>query len=222
MSTPRKRDPEGRRRAILAAATAIVVERGSAALTHRAVAARAGVPLGSTTQYFSSIDDLRENALQALADEIDEGLAQIEPLVARIEADPGPVIDEMLGYLRDERTVHADIALMTAGTNDERLRALALRWPERLIDMLAPHLGRERATAITVYLDGATIQSGLTGRPPSREQLTRVVAALASMPAPDAPPNSGIANASSGIANTSPGIANANRPNTTTTNPERA
>ena len=40
--TPGRRDPEGRRRAIVAAAAEIIVEPGGT-LTHRLVAARAGV-----------------------------------------------------------------------------------------------------------------------------------------------------------------------------------
>ena len=182
---PRRRDPEGRRRAILTAATELIVERGAAALTHRAVAKRAGIPLGSTTQYFSSIDELRESALQQLADEIDEALAQIEPLVSTLISNPGPVVDEMLAYLEDPRAVHADTALMTIGTTDPRMRDLALRWAERLVDMLAAQIGAERARAIAIFLDGATLHACLTGTPLDRESLLSVISALAAMPAPD-------------------------------------
>ncbi len=42
----------------------MLVEEGFSALTHRAVANRAGVPLASTTYYFSSVDDLAEQALR--------------------------------------------------------------------------------------------------------------------------------------------------------------
>ncbi|NLO27590.1 MAG: TetR family transcriptional regulator, partial [Actinobacteria bacterium] len=55
-SRPRKRDPERRRREILEAAAEIVVEQGAAALTHRAVAARSGLALGTMTRHFPSID----------------------------------------------------------------------------------------------------------------------------------------------------------------------
>lgn len=47
-----------RRDAIVAAAAEIILTQGPDALTHRAVAARAGVPLASTTYYFTSLDDL--------------------------------------------------------------------------------------------------------------------------------------------------------------------
>lgn len=179
---PRRRDPEGRKRAILTAAAELVAERGAAALTHRAIAARARVPLGSTTQYFASIDVLREAALQQLADEIDESLATLEPYVADVARFPARAADEILGFLNDPRAVRAEIALMTTGTTDPRMRPLALRWPDRLIDMMEAHVGRERATAIAVYLDGVTMHAGLHDTPLGRDELLRALRALIEMP----------------------------------------
>lgn len=180
--TRRRRDPEGRRRAILAAAAELIVEHGAAALTHRAVAARANVPLGSTTQYFGSIDELRETALQRLSDEIDDELALMEPHLAEFVTSPDRAVDQLLKYLRDTRVLHADIALMTTGVTDPRLRPLALRWTDRLTDMLARHIGHERAAAIAVYLDGVTMHAGLHEQPLGHHEITRVLRALAVMP----------------------------------------
>lgn len=179
---PRRRDPEGRRRAILTAASELVVEQGAAALTHRAIAARARVPLGSTTQYFTSIDELREAALQQLADEIDASLAALEPHAAEIARHPERALDEILEFLNDPRAVHADVALMTSGTTDPRMRPLALRWTDRLIDMLAAHIGRGRATAVAVYLDGATMHAALHDAPLGRDELLRALRGLLDMP----------------------------------------
>jgi DNA-binding transcriptional regulator YbjK len=72
---------ELRRRSILDAALRVVAAGGVEAVTHRRVAAKAGVPLGSTTYYFASRDDLlREafrhhaaavyGAVDAIADEV--------------------------------------------------------------------------------------------------------------------------------------------------------
>lgn len=47
-----------RREAILRAAIEIVAESGPGAATHRAVAARAGLPPATTSYFFASIDDL--------------------------------------------------------------------------------------------------------------------------------------------------------------------
>src|SRR3954454_18360884 len=59
-------DP-GRRERIANAAIAVVAERGVEGVTHRAVAAAAGVPLGSTTYHFATLDDLLVMALQTAA-----------------------------------------------------------------------------------------------------------------------------------------------------------
>jgi TetR/AcrR family transcriptional regulator, regulator of biofilm formation and stress response len=58
-----------RRDAILRAAIAVVGEQGPDALTHRAVAEQAGVPLSATTYYFASKDDLFQEAVALAADE---------------------------------------------------------------------------------------------------------------------------------------------------------
>ncbi|MBP1325924.1 DNA-binding transcriptional regulator YbjK [Leucobacter exalbidus] len=181
----RRRDPEARRREILAAATQLIVENGAASLTHRAVAARANVPLGSTTQHFSSIDDIRDAALQVLADETDVALARMATLIDDVVAHPEPFVDVLIEFLADERTLKADIALMTTATVDPHLRALALRWNDRLIEMLARQIGHERATAIVTYYDGVTIHAGLNEAPLDHGTLLRTIKALMAMPDPD-------------------------------------
>ncbi|MHA3722742.1 TetR/AcrR family transcriptional regulator [Leucobacter sp. HY1910] len=181
---PRRRDPEGRRREIIAAASQLVVEHGVSKLTHRAIAAQAKVPLGSTTQHFTSIDEIREAALQLLADEIDESLARMAVFIDEVAHNPDPLVDEFCSFLQDERVVNADIALMTTASTDPHLRELALRWSNRLIDMLARTIGRERATAIATYYDGVTLHAGLHEHPLDRETIKRTVQALINMPDP--------------------------------------
>ncbi|HKC52265.1 MAG TPA: TetR family transcriptional regulator [Myxococcota bacterium] len=56
--------PLPRREAILDAALRVIAERGTEQLTHRSVAAAAGVPLGSTTYYFASRDELVREAFR--------------------------------------------------------------------------------------------------------------------------------------------------------------
>lgn len=179
---PRRRDPEARRRAILEAAAEIIVERGSAALTHRAVAARAKVALGSTTRYFASINDLREATLRMLGDEIDATVDVIERELSSCDDPAERCAALMFDYLLDSRQVHATMALVTAATSDAGLRSLAHRWTDRLTDVLARHASRERAVAVQIYLDGATMHAALHDNPLSREELTHVIRALLAMP----------------------------------------
>jgi DNA-binding transcriptional regulator YbjK len=70
-----------RRGAILDATIRIVTSEGLAAVTHRAVAKEAGVPLAATTYYFSSKDELIGEALDILvADEIERLAARAREL----------------------------------------------------------------------------------------------------------------------------------------------
>ena len=57
-----------RRRLLVEAAGALLTDEGFAAVTHRAVAARAELPLASTTYYFGSLEELVEEAVRHLAD----------------------------------------------------------------------------------------------------------------------------------------------------------
>lgn len=58
--------PKGERRryALVSAAADLLCEGGFDAVRHRAVARRAGLPLASTTYYFSSLDDLIAKAVE--------------------------------------------------------------------------------------------------------------------------------------------------------------
>lgn len=180
--TPGKRDPEARRRAIVDAALDVIVQDGPDRLTHRAVARRAGVSLGSTTQYFSSLDELREEALALLSDEIDRELVQLDAMVCEVSDIPGRLADEIMSFFGDTRSVNADVALFVSGLTDPRLRELALRWPNRLIEVLTDHVGQARATAIAEYLDGALLHTALRGAHLTREQIATAIRALAGLP----------------------------------------
>lgn len=175
---PRRRDPEARRREILTAATELVIENGPAALTHRAVAKRAQVPLGSTTQHFTSIDELRETALRQLADEVETALDRLEPSISQLRTDPEPFVAELHRFLCDQRSVRADLSLITTATTDPHLRELALRWFDRLTEMLAAQLGHDRALTFAIYFDGATVHAGLHERPLSKQTLVAAIQSL--------------------------------------------
>ncbi len=67
MSSPsraHRASAQRRREALLDAAAELAAEVGAGAVTHRAVAARAGVPLSTTSYFFSSIDELVSEALR--------------------------------------------------------------------------------------------------------------------------------------------------------------
>lgn len=180
----RKRDPERRKREILSAAAEVVVEQGAAALTHRAVAARGDIPLGTITRHFPSIDELREATLRALGDEMDVSLSMIDRELARSESLPQRLAELMHDFLRDSRQVQAMMAQASVAVSDPSLRSLTTRWSDRLVAILAKHLTEEQAVALEVYLNGAIAHAAMHDRPLSLEALSRVIRAIVAMPAP--------------------------------------
>ncbi len=71
----RRERGEASRRAILAAASAVIVDAGVSGLTHRAVAERAGVPLARVSYHFPTVDDLLAAATTHYLDDFDARLA---------------------------------------------------------------------------------------------------------------------------------------------------
>jgi len=72
--------PKGERRryALVSAAADLLCEGGFEAVRHRAVARRAGLPLASTTYYFSSLDDLIASAVNHI------GMLEVARLRAQV------------------------------------------------------------------------------------------------------------------------------------------
>jgi DNA-binding transcriptional regulator YbjK len=72
--------PKGERRryALVSAAAELLCEGGFEAVRHRAVARRAGLPLASTTYYFSCLDDLIASAVAHV------GMLEVAQLRARV------------------------------------------------------------------------------------------------------------------------------------------
>ena len=88
----------------MSAAAELLCEGGFDAVRHRAVARRAGLPLASTTYYFSSLDELVENAVEYI------GAAEATQLRARVRDLPrrrrstGATADLLLELLAGEQS----------------------------------------------------------------------------------------------------------------------
>jgi TetR/AcrR family transcriptional regulator, regulator of biofilm formation and stress response len=78
---------EARREAILRATLGIIGERGPDAVTHRAVAKRAGLPLSATTYWFASKEELLQETLLLAAREEVERIERVVLELAPRELD---------------------------------------------------------------------------------------------------------------------------------------
>ncbi|MFI5890934.1 TetR/AcrR family transcriptional regulator [Actinoplanes sp. NPDC051513] len=176
----RARDPQARREALAAATIEIIAEAGIGRTTHRAVAARAGLPLGATTYYFPTLDALITAALQKAADDQEADL-EIWAERLRDAADPAVALVELVGeYMADRRTARIEFELCAAAARDAALRPLAEAWLQGLHELLLPHVGDDAAHDISALLDGTMLHLLVTGAPLNAPALTAAIRALVS------------------------------------------
>lgn len=183
----RRPDPEARRQEIVTAAAELIIEIGVDALTHRKVAARADVPLGATTQYFATLDDLRAAALHALADEVDTRLEATRRVAEADGMTPDVLARLVSAGLDDARAVQADRAVVTAAVHDPTLRELARHWSDEVVGFIAPVHGTDRARAAAVFIDGVLWHAQINDDPLDERVIRDALAGiLCCTPTPEA------------------------------------
>jgi DNA-binding transcriptional regulator YbjK len=167
--------PKGERRryALVSAAAELLREGGFEAVRHRAVARRAGLPLASTTYYFSSLDDLIASAVAHIGMlEVAQLRAQVATLSRRrrgpettadllvdllVGSESGPQLTEQL-ISRYER--HIACARLPA------LRDIQRRNLRQRVDAVAEVIDRsgrsvrlELVSALICTVDGAVVSA---------------------------------------------------------------
>ena len=116
-----------RRDELLAATIELFAEGGSRAVTHRAVARRAGLPPATTTYYFASIEELLREALAAHIQQWTSDLAALTDL------DLGPKISledatNLVSHVFSQRgpeVAALELSIYLAATRDQALRDAA-------------------------------------------------------------------------------------------------
>jgi DNA-binding transcriptional regulator YbjK len=172
---------DARRDRILQAASELLIADGFEAVTHRKVAARAGVALGSVRYYFGGRDDLLVAAVEALA-------APWLASARAVAADPPDDLAEALVRLvagdaeRDALRVQYERLVQST-----RLPALAARtsaWTDELVALADRMLRATGCTALTpraavALVDGLLLHhlADATQTPPAaaREELRELL-----------------------------------------------
>jgi DNA-binding transcriptional regulator YbjK len=175
----RARDPQARRDALAAATIEIVAEVGIGRTTHRAVAARAGLPLGATTYYFPTLDALIAAALQKAAADQEEDLRRWAERVRNAPDLAVALVELVDEYLADRQRARIEFELCVAAARDAALRPLARDWLQGLHELIAPHVGDDAAHHISALLDGTMLQLLVTGKPLNAPSLTAAIRSLA-------------------------------------------
>lgn len=172
------RDPAGRRQAIIGAAADLIAREGSSKVTNRRVAEEAGVPLGSTTQYFKSIGELRREGLAEVARRIeceyDEAFRVTEQGIQNATA----LADFINEYLSDRQRVHADAALYAAAIEDPEVEDITRSAFESFLRRCEPFMDEQRAKILCAFMEGAIINSCFMGLPYDRETIQKAVSLI--------------------------------------------
>lgn len=177
MTSKTTRDLEGRKRAIVAAAADLIIDLGLNGVTHRKVAAKAGVPLGSTTQYFATLDDLLAEALATLAEAMEAEMATLVDDLQTSTDRPRTIARELAAYLSDKDRVRAETAFYVANLENPKLAALTTQWYDGLVEHLSKYVDPTAARAVATYSDGVVLQA-LRGTAPNEDEMTAAIRRL--------------------------------------------
>ena len=193
--------PKGERRrdALVSAAAELLYEGGFDAVRHRSVARRAGLPLASTTYYFSSLDDLVVQAVEHVGDEEAAQLrARMAGLSRRrrsVASTADVLVDLLLGgqsparigeqlISRYERYV-ACARLPVLRDVQRRLRQQRTAAIAEAIGRCGRPVGGQRLAALVYAIDGALVaalvEDGTDPRATARAALLDVIDVLAPM-----------------------------------------
>ncbi|MFP1151674.1 TetR/AcrR family transcriptional regulator [Mycobacterium sherrisii] len=183
--------PKGERRryALVSAAAELLAEGGFEAVRHRAVAQRAGLPLASTTYYFSSLDDLIARAVEHIAMiEVAQLRARVNVLSRRRrgpETTAEVLVDLLVGDLSDQTLVEQLISRYERNIACTRLTALRETMRRSLrqrADAVAEAIERSgRAVRIELIctlicaVDGSVVSALVEGRDPRTAAMGTVI-----------------------------------------------
>jgi len=160
----------------------VLEQRGPAALSHRLVAERAGVPLGSTTYHFAGRQDLLGAALEeVIADhrrhigewatdlDLDNWVEKVADLLLEQSA-PGAARRRLL--------VEHELYIHTA--RSQELQPQSRRWDSVLRGALTELLGHEAGSAVFSVYNGLALGSLVTDEPLDKSEIVRLLAIVGS------------------------------------------
>ena len=155
---------QDRREQILEATLRVIGRDGREAVTHRAVAEEAGVPLGSTTYYFDSRDDLLGQALEHVAALEVERYARLGEELRSVKSGrelADRLISELVAGVEDRVAYIAEYELWLEAGRRPDLREAAQSWcnaEQRAVAAALEKLGssdpRADASLVVAALDG--------------------------------------------------------------------
>ncbi|MFI8090051.1 TetR/AcrR family transcriptional regulator [Streptomyces sp. NPDC086080] len=175
-------DPHRRDR-ILAATLDLIAEEGVAGVSHRKIAARAQVPLGSMTYHFTGIDDVLLEAFTRYSDHV-VTLFEQHLSAATTPDQAREAVTDLIHTLSEgpRRDLILTQELYTLAARHGPYRALCQRWMRRSRDLLEHHFPPPTARRLDAFIEGLTLHRALDDDPPDRNLTREAVLRLTTLP----------------------------------------
>lgn len=167
-------DPHRRQR-IARAAIDVVAVHGVEGLTHRRVAAAAGVPLGSTTYHYATLDDLLAAGLEAAAAESAAELKIWEESLAGRDLVDATTELIATGMRSQRQRIAVRYELYVAALRRPRLRPISTEWSRLLADIYRQYTDDLTADALSAAVDGLWLGCLVSDEPVAKKQIERVL-----------------------------------------------
>jgi TetR/AcrR family transcriptional regulator, regulator of biofilm formation and stress response len=126
----RRFDPERRDR-IIDAALDVIAERGVNGTSHRTVAVRADVPLGSMTYHFESMDELLREAFTRFTEQSSSAFA--DRFRSNVDQDLAIAVEHVIDMIRSApvRNLVLTYELYTLAAREPAFKAIVFDWMQR-------------------------------------------------------------------------------------------
>ncbi|MFB7500743.1 TetR/AcrR family transcriptional regulator [Streptomyces sp. NPDC056161] len=168
-----------RKEQIIEACLAVMAREGVAGTTHRRVAAEAGVPLGSTTYHFASLNDLLHCAFDRFARRsgarLETALLRATDRSSAVEA----ITDVILAGAQDrDGELVLTQELYTIAARRPEFRDITTAWMHRSRTALERHFPPDLACTVDALIEGLTLHGALESTDSSTPSRARTKNAL--------------------------------------------
>ena len=179
---PRRRraanDPERRER-IIEAALEVIADRGVHMTTHRHIAERAQVPLGSVTYYFDSLTQILEEAFRLLARTMSSQYHAALADALTLDQACSALTELVCGNTyATPRQMTALIEMYSYSAHNPAVATLTREWMDASRSSLSLHFPEPAIRTLDALIEGWTLHRFLEHEAPDRDLVLRVFHSL--------------------------------------------
>lgn len=175
----RRTDP-GRRDRLVDVTIDLIAEIGVVGVSHRKIAARADVPVGSLAYHFGGMHELLQEAFTRFADSIADAFAERmngAADAAEAEAAVVDLIHTVPGEAGNRDQV-ITYELYTLAARDPTFREITRSWMHRSREVLEEHFDPRVARQLDALIEGMVLHRALDPAPPDRELAAEAVSKI--------------------------------------------